>query len=55
VRRRPSTVFIQLARDRHAVWVADAGGRHLVGYLWVRLLRDHQGYVPRLRGYINHA
>jgi hypothetical protein len=44
-----------LARDHHAVWVADAGGRQLVGYLWVRLLRDRQGYLPRLRGYINHA
>jgi len=30
-------------------------GDHLVGYLWVRLVRDHQGYLPRVRGYVNHA
>ncbi len=44
-----------LARDHHALWVADAGEGHLVGYLWVRLMRDRQGYLPRLRGYVNHA
>ncbi|HZZ08605.1 MAG TPA: GNAT family N-acetyltransferase [Candidatus Binataceae bacterium] len=55
IRQAPAWLKTVLARDHHAVWVADAGGGHLVGYLWVRLLRDHQGYLPRVRGYINHA
>ncbi len=55
IRQAPAWLKTVLARDHHAVWVADAGGGHLVGYLWVRLLRDHQGYLSRLRCYINHA
>jgi GNAT superfamily N-acetyltransferase len=55
IRLAPAWLKTVIARDHHAVWVADAGDGHLVGYLWVRLLRDHQGYLPRVRGYINHA
>jgi GNAT superfamily N-acetyltransferase len=55
IRQAPVWLKAVLARDHHALWVADAGAGHLVGYLWVRLVRDHQGYLPRVRGYINHA
>jgi len=55
IRQAPVWLKTVLARDHHALWVADAGDGHLVGYLWVRLVRDHQGYLPRLRGYVNHA
>ncbi len=55
IRQAPQWLRTVLARDHHAIWVADAGEGRLVGYLWVRLNRDHQGYLPRLRGYVNHA
>ena len=55
IRQAPTWLQTVLARDHHALWVADAGDGHLVGYLWVRLMRDHQGYLPRVRGYVNHA
>jgi GNAT superfamily N-acetyltransferase len=55
IRQAPVWLKAVLARDHHALWVADDGAGHLVGYLWVRLVRDHQGYLPRVRGYINHA
>ncbi|MGH7914506.1 MAG: GNAT family N-acetyltransferase [Candidatus Binataceae bacterium] len=55
IRQAPAWLKTVLASDHHALWVADARNGHLVGYLWVRLVRDHQGYLPRLRGYINHA
>lgn len=55
IRQAPTWLKTVLGRDHHALWVADPGGSHLVGYLWVRLQRDHQGYLPRLRGYVNHA
>jgi L-amino acid N-acyltransferase YncA len=55
IRQAPVWLQTVLARDHHALWVADAGDGHLAGYLWVRLLRDHSGYLPRVRGYVNHA
>jgi GNAT superfamily N-acetyltransferase len=55
IRQAPGWLKAVLARDHHAIWVADSGEGRLVGYLWVRLHRDHQGYLPRLRGYVNHA
>jgi hypothetical protein len=48
IRQAPTWLKTVLARDHHAVWVADAGDGHLVGYLWVRLLRDQaicRGYA----------
>ncbi len=44
-----------LSRDHHAIWVADLGDGRLAGYLWVHLRRDRQGYLPRVKGYVNHA
>lgn len=55
IRQAPEWLKAVLARDHHAIWVADSGEGHLLGYLWARLLRDHQGYLPRVRGYINQA
>jgi GNAT superfamily N-acetyltransferase len=55
IRQAPQWLKTVLARDHHKVWVVDGGEGRLVGYLWVRLLRDHQGYLPRVRGYVNHA
>jgi GNAT superfamily N-acetyltransferase len=55
IRDAPTWLKVVLNRDHHAVWVADHGACRLVGYLWVHLRRDRQGYLPRLRGYISHA
>lgn len=55
IRRAPAWLKTVLARDHHALWVADSGEGRLVGYLWVRLHRDRQGYLPRERGYVNQA
>jgi L-amino acid N-acyltransferase YncA len=55
IRQAPAWLNTVLARDHHSVWVADAGGGHLAGYLWARLHRDRQGYLPRVRGYVNQA
>jgi GNAT superfamily N-acetyltransferase len=44
-----------LARDHHAIWVADHGEGILVGYLWVHLRRLREGYQPPVVGYISHA
>jgi len=55
IRQAPQWLKPVLVRDHHAIWVADSGQGRLVGYLWARLLRDHQGYLPRVRGYINQA
>ena len=37
IRQAPVWLKTVLARDHHALWVADAGDGHLAGYLWVRL------------------
>lgn len=55
IRQAPIWLKAVLARDHHALWVADVGKGHLVGYLWIRLVRDHQGYLPQVRGNIHHA
>ena len=55
IRQAPVWLQTVLARDHHALWVADAGDGHLAGYIWVRLVRDHSGYLPRVRGYVNQA
>jgi len=55
IRDAPNWLKLVLTRDHHAIWVADPGGGGLAGYLWVHLRRDHQGYLPRVKGYINHA
>lgn len=55
IRAAPTWLKTILNRDHHAIWVADHGGGRLVGYLWVHLRRDRQGYLPRVRGYISHA
>jgi GNAT superfamily N-acetyltransferase len=41
--------------DDHAIWVADHGDGRLAGYLWIHLKRDRQGFLPRVKGYVNHA
>src|SRR5438445_9156737 len=46
---------VVLSRDHHAIWVADHGDGRLAGYFWVHLRRDRQGYLPRVKGYVNHA
>jgi GNAT superfamily N-acetyltransferase len=55
IRNAPNWLKVVLSRDHHAVWVADRGNGCLAGYLWVHLRRDRQGYLPRLRGYVNQA
>ncbi|MGH7935295.1 MAG: GNAT family N-acetyltransferase [Candidatus Binataceae bacterium] len=55
IREAPAWLKAVIHRDHHAIWVADHGNGRLVGYLWVHLRRDRQGYLPRLKGYINHA
>ena len=55
IRDAPNWLKTVLNRDHHAIWVADHGNGRLVGYLWVHLRRDRQGYLPRLKGYVNHA
>jgi len=55
IRDAPNWLKAVLHRDHHAVFVADHGAGRLVGYLWVHLRRDRQGYLPRIRGYISHA
>jgi GNAT superfamily N-acetyltransferase len=55
IRRAPEWLKVVLARDHHAVWVADAGGGRLVGHLWVRLRRSHESAVPAVTGYISQA
>ena len=50
IRQAPIWLQTVFARDHHALWVADGGDGHLAGYLWVRLVRDHSGYLPRMRG-----
>lgn len=44
-----------LARDHHAIWVADYGDGILVGYVWVFLRRPREGYQPPVIGYISQA
>lgn len=55
IRDAPNWLKAVLSRDHHAIWVADHGDGRLVGYLWVHLRRDRQGYLPRVKGCINHA
>jgi GNAT superfamily N-acetyltransferase len=55
IRDAPSWLRTVLARDHHAVWVADRGNGQLVGHLWVRLYRRREGGVPPLSGYISQA
>ncbi|HKV53818.1 MAG TPA: GNAT family N-acetyltransferase [Candidatus Binataceae bacterium] len=55
IRDAPNWLKLVLTRDHHAVWVADRGDGHLAGYLWVHLRRDHHGYLPRVKGFVNHA
>jgi hypothetical protein len=55
IRQAPEWMRAVLAREHHAVWVADAGGGHLGGHLWVRLRRRHEGERPSEIGYISQA
>ncbi len=55
IRDAPNWLRLVLNRDHHAVWVADAGDGNLVGHLWVRLFRRHEGGVPPVSGYISQA
>ncbi len=55
IRDAPNWLKLVLNRDHHAIWVADHGDGRLVGYLWVRLHRQRQGYLPKVVGYISHA
>ena len=55
IRAAPTWLKAILNRDHHAIWVAEHDAGRLVGYLWVHLRRDRQGYLPRVRGYISHA
>ncbi|MGH8012989.1 MAG: GNAT family N-acetyltransferase [Candidatus Binataceae bacterium] len=55
IRKAPNWLKVVLHRDHHALWVADHGDGRLAGYLWARLRRDREGYLPRVRGWINHA
>jgi GNAT superfamily N-acetyltransferase len=55
IRRAPEWLQVVLAREHHAVWVADAGGGRLAGHLWVRLRRSHESAVPAVTGYISQA
>jgi GNAT superfamily N-acetyltransferase len=55
IRDAPNWMRAVLAREHHAVWVADAGGGHLAGHLWVRLRRRHDGEHPAEIGYISQA
>jgi GNAT superfamily N-acetyltransferase len=55
IKAAPEWLKLVLHRDHHAVWVADLGEGRLGGYLWVHLRRDRHGYLPRIKGFINHA
>ncbi|HTR61887.1 MAG TPA: GNAT family N-acetyltransferase, partial [Candidatus Binataceae bacterium] len=55
IRDAPNWLRAVLNRDHHAVWVAAHPDGHLVGHLWVRLYRRHQGGVPPLSGYISQG
>ena len=55
IRAAPQWLRTVLSRDHHAVWVLDAGGGKLLGQLWVRLKRSHDGRVPEVEGYIGQA
>ncbi len=55
IRQAPQWLKMVLGREHHAVWVADAGDGRLVGHLWVRLRRRHEGEVPQVVGYISQA
>jgi GNAT superfamily N-acetyltransferase len=60
IRDAPNWLKLILNRDHHAVWVAEhlaagSGDGKLVGYLWVRLHRQRNGYLPKVTGYIANA
>ncbi|HUY29298.1 MAG TPA: GNAT family N-acetyltransferase [Candidatus Binataceae bacterium] len=55
IRDAPNWMRAVLARDHHAIWVADSGGGHLAGHLWARLRRRHEGERPAEIGYISQA
>jgi GNAT superfamily N-acetyltransferase len=55
IRDAPNWLKLVLNRDHHAVWVADNGGGRLVGHLWIRLRRMHDGSIPPTLGYISQA
>ncbi|HVA81011.1 MAG TPA: GNAT family N-acetyltransferase [Candidatus Binataceae bacterium] len=55
IRDAPNWMRAVLAREHHAVWVADAGGGHLAGHLWARLRRRREGERPAEIGYISQA
>jgi GNAT superfamily N-acetyltransferase len=55
VRDSAGWLKLVLNREHHAVWVADFGGGHLVGYLWVHLRRYRDARIPPVWGYISHA
>jgi len=55
IRAAPEWMRGVLARDHHAVWVAEHGDGHLVGHLWVRLRRRHEGELPQTIGYISQG
>ncbi|HXW84422.1 MAG TPA: GNAT family N-acetyltransferase [Candidatus Binataceae bacterium] len=55
IRAAPEWLKTVLARDHHAVWVADRGDGGLVGHLWARLQRSHNAAIPEVTGYIAQA
>ncbi len=60
IRDAPNWLKRILNRDHHAIWVAEhlaagVGDGKLVGYLWVRLHRQRNGYLPKVTGYIANA
>jgi GNAT superfamily N-acetyltransferase len=55
VRDSAGWLKLVLGREHHAIWVADFGGGHLVGYLWVHLRRYRDPRIPAVWGYISHA
>jgi GNAT superfamily N-acetyltransferase len=55
IRDAPNWLRLVLNRDHHAVWVAEHEAGRLVGYLWARLRRMHDGSIPPIVGYISQA
>ena len=55
IRDAPNWLRAVLHRDHHAIWVVDPGTSRLAGYLWAHLRRDHQGGLPKVRGFISQA
>lgn len=55
IRDASNWLKLVLNRDHHEVWVADSGAGRLVGHLWIRLRRMHDGSIPPTVGYISQA